>query len=212
MVKKAKKTLVCHGDSLTNACELDGPSPWPSLVAKRLKIKVINSGVGGDTTGGLLSRFYPEVVQQRPDFVLVMGGTNDLWWGLDVKLIQANIFTMTCQATHHDIIPLVGLPPPIVVEMARHQEFAAPEGGYERCVQNLAALVKALGLAVKHYDVVCLDFYHPFLNESGNPIENYFMADGLHPNQAGHRLMAEIATKMLSRLDGFLTAESREAG
>ncbi|MGD8961070.1 MAG: GDSL-type esterase/lipase family protein [Desulfobacterales bacterium] len=72
------RTLICHGDSLIEASDLDGPSTWPSRVARRLKINVINSGIGGDTTGGLLGRFYPEVVQQDADAVLIMGGTNDL--------------------------------------------------------------------------------------------------------------------------------------
>lgn len=59
MMEKNIKTLVCHGDSLTAPEELERGSIWPSLVENRLKINVINSGIGGDTTGGLLSRFYP---------------------------------------------------------------------------------------------------------------------------------------------------------
>jgi hypothetical protein len=34
------KTLVCHGDSLTEASDLDDPAIWPSLVEGRLKIEV----------------------------------------------------------------------------------------------------------------------------------------------------------------------------
>ena len=194
------KTLICHGDSLTEGADLDRPSTWPSLVASRLNINVVNKGIGGDTTGGLLGRFYPEVVQQQPDAVLIMGGTNDLWWDLDLPLIQANIFTMTCQAVHHDILPLVGLPPPIAVEKARMQDFAAPEGGYQRFIRQLAALVKALDLAAGQSEVACLDFYHPFLDDVGNPTEEYFLEDGLHPNQAGHEIMANLAIDMLSRV------------
>jgi hypothetical protein len=36
MMEKMKKTLVCHGDSLTAACELDRRSIWPSLVENGL--------------------------------------------------------------------------------------------------------------------------------------------------------------------------------
>lgn len=195
-----KKTLICHGDSLIEASDLDRPSTWPSRVASCLKIKVVNSGIGGDTTGGLLGRFYPEVVHQHADAVFIMGGTNDLWWDLDLKLIRANIFTMVCQATHHDMIPLVGLPPPILVRKARLQDFAGPEGGYARFVDQLKVLVNALELAANQNEVTCLDFHTPFLDKVGNPIEEYFLDDGLHPNQAGHKLMADIATEMLKGL------------
>ena len=191
------KTLVCHGDSLTEAGELDHRSIWPSLVETRLKIKVVNSGIAGDTTAGMLSRFYPAVVQHRPDFVLIIGGTNDLWWDLDLKLIRANIFTMTCQAEHHDIVPLVGLPPPMAVEKARRQEFAAPPGGYDRGLEKLAAMVKGLARSAKQHDIACLDFYHPFCDKTGNAIGKYFLDDGLHPNAAGHRLIAERTVELL---------------
>lgn len=192
--------LICHGDSLTEGSDLDRAATWPSQVANRLNIKVINSGVGGDTTGGLLSRFYPDVVQHHPDAVLIMGGTNDLWWDLDLKLVRAHIFTMTCQAEHHDITPLVGLPLPIIAEKAQGQDFAGPEGGYQQFAAHLETLVSALALAAEQNDVTCLDFYHPFLDSAGSPFEKYFLDDGLHPNEAGHRLMADIAIGKLSGL------------
>ena len=191
------KTLVCHGDSLTHAGELERRSIWPSLVETRLTVNVVNSGIGGDTSAGMLSRFYPAVVQHRPDFVLIMGGTNDLWWDLDLKVIRANIFTMACQAEHHDIVPLVGLPLPIAVEKARRQEFAAPPDGYERCVEKLAVLVEALSQSAKQHDILCLDFYHPFCDRRGVAIGKYFLDDGLHPNAAGHRLIAERTVELL---------------
>jgi acyl-CoA thioesterase-1 len=191
------KTLVCHGDSLTEASELEGLSIWPALVKSRIDVNVINTGIGGDTTGGLLSRFYHDVIRHRPDVVLIMGGTNDLWWDIDIRLIRANIFTMTCQAEYHGIVPLIALPLPMVIEKARHQDFAAPEGGYARCLQNLTVLVNTLSLSAAQNDIRCMDFYHLFLNKSGNPVEKYFLEDGLHPNKAGHRLMAQKAVDIL---------------
>ena len=194
------KTLVCHGDSLTEASELDDPAIWPSLVEDQLKIKVLNSGIGGDTTAGLLSRFYHDVVRHRPDYVLIMGGTNDLWWDLDIKLIQANIFTMTCQAEYHHIVPLIGLPLPMIVEQARNQDFMAPRGGYKNCVAKLVALVKHLKILAQQNDIACLDFYHPFCDDSGTVAKKYFLDDGLHPNKAGHRLIAQKTVESLQRL------------
>lgn len=199
------RTLICHGDSLTAADDLAHPFIYPSLIEKRLQLKIINSGIAGDTTGGLLSRFYPSVVQQQPDFVLIMGGTNDLWWDLDVKLIRANVFAMTCQAEHHAIVPLIGLPPPIVIERAARQDFAAPDCGYEKCNAKLAELVERLSAAAEQNDIACLDFYHPFFDKAGAVRDRYFLDDGLHPNEAGHRLMAEEAVQLLKRRFNFFS-------
>jgi acyl-CoA thioesterase-1 len=203
IMEKLMKTLICHGDSLTAAGELDRRSIWPALVEKRLQLKIINSGIAGDTTGGLLSRFYPSVVQQHPDFVLILGGTNDLWWDLDLKLIRANIFAMTCQAEHHAIVPLVGLPPPMVIERALNQDFAAPDCGYEKCMAKLAELAEALAVSAEQNEIACLDFYHPFFDETGAVQDRYFLEDGLHPNEAGHRMMAEKAVELLQRRFNF---------
>ena len=95
------KKIVCHGDSLTEAPDLAINYTWPILVERRLNLKTINSGIGGDTSGGLLGRFYADVVRHQPDLVVILGGTNDLWWDLEVNQIQANIFAMACQAQFH---------------------------------------------------------------------------------------------------------------
>jgi len=197
------KTMVCHGDSLTEASELDKNYTWPVLVENKLKIKVVNSGIGGDTSGGLLARFYHDVVRHHPQMVVILGGTNDLWWDLDVNQIQANIFAMACQAQFHNITPIVGLPLPLLMENIRQQEMMVPLAGWPQCVRKLAELVAALSASARASDIICLDLYHPFLGENGEPLAKYFLEDGLHPNREGHLLMAEKTVALLSRLFGF---------
>ena len=191
------KTIVCHGDSLTEGSDLNPNFTWPRLVENQVSVKVINSGIGGDTSGGLLARFYPDVVQHKPDMVLIMSGTNDLWWDLDINLILANTFAMTCQAEYHNIVPVVGLPLPLYMESARQQEMMAPIGGWENCVQKLGHLIEALASSANQSEITTLDFYHLFLNAEGGVLSQYFLEDGLHPNKEGHLLMASQAAELL---------------
>ena len=72
------KKMVCHGDSLTEAPDLDKNYSWPNLVESRLNLNVINSGIGGDTSGGLLGRFYHDVVRHQPDLVVFAECTEDV--------------------------------------------------------------------------------------------------------------------------------------
>jgi len=191
------QTIVCHGDSLTEGADLNPSYTWPFLVANQVKVKIINSGIGGDTSGGLLGRFYHDVIRHKPEAVLILGGTNDLWWDLDINLIQANIFAMTCQAEYHNIAPVVGLPLPLHMENIRQQEMMAPLGGWENCTRKLERLVKALATAAKQSEIACLDFYHLFLDNKGDVQEKFFLEDGLHPNKDGHLLMAAAAAEFL---------------
>ena len=189
---------MCHGDSLTEGADLNQNYTWPLLVENQVKVKIINSGIGGDTSGGMLGRFYHDVVRHKPEMALIMGGTNDLWWDLDINLIQANIFAMTCQAEFHNIAPVVGLPLPLCMENIRLQKMMSPIGGWENSVRKLTRLVDALANSARENDIVFLDFYHLFLDDKGEVQGKYFLEDGLHPNKEGHRLMAKKAAELLT--------------
>ena len=190
-------TIVCHGDSLTEGADLSSNSTWPLLVENQVKVRIINSGIGGDTSGGLLGRFYHDVVRHKPEMVLIMGGTNDLWWNLDINLIQANIFAMTCQAEYHGIAPVVGLPIPLCLQKIRQQKMMAPIGGWENCIRKLAQLVETLATSAGQSDIAIIDFYHLFLDDRGQVQGKYFLEDGLHPNKDGHLLMAAQVAQLL---------------
>jgi acyl-CoA thioesterase-1 len=196
------KKIVCHGDSLTEAADLAKNDTWPILVESSLNLKTINSGIGGDTSGGLLGRFYDDVVRHQPDLVVILGGTNDLWWDLEINLIQANIFAMACQARFHNITPIVGLPIPLLMKNIQNQDMMAPIAGWQKCVQKLSDLVTALKTSARQSDIFCLDFYHPFLAKNGDPLSKYYLEDGLHPNPHGHRLMAEKAVDVIGAAPG----------
>jgi lysophospholipase L1-like esterase len=191
------KTIVCHGDSLTEGADLNPNYTWPKLVENQVKVKIINSGIGGDTSAGMLSRFYPDVIRHEPEMVLIVGGTNDLWWDLDPNYIQANIFAMACQAEYHDIAPVVGLPLPLYLENIRQQKMMAPIGGWENCIQKLDRLADVLAASARENDIAILDFYNLFRDRKGATVGKYFLEDGLHPNKDGHLLMASTASEFL---------------
>jgi lysophospholipase L1-like esterase len=194
------KTIVCHGDSLTEGADVDKNDSWPALVEKDLNLRIVNSGISGDTTGGLLSRFYHDVIPHRPGIVIIMAGTNDLWWDLSINVILANIFSMACQAQHHGIVPLIGLPLPVNPDAARKHNMLEPIGGFNKCVAKLAELVKALRDTADKSEIACMNFYRAFFDQQGKLLENFFFEDGLHPNKDGHRRMAEIAIRFLGAL------------
>jgi len=193
------KTIVCHGDSLTEGSDLNQNYTWPRLVGNRLNVAVINSGIGGDTTGGLLGRFYHDVVRHQPDIVLILGGTNDLWWDLDINIIQANIFAMACQAQYHNIAPIVGLPLPLFTPSIQRQDMMAPIAGLEKFVGKLSELVEALATSATESEIACLDFNHLFEDTAGAVLGKYYLEDGLHPNKKGHYRIAEKAIEHLQK-------------
>jgi lysophospholipase L1-like esterase len=85
----------------------------------------------------------------------------------------------------------MGLPMPVDRDMAEKGGFSPPLGGYDRMMEHLSDLVRKLEASARDRDVPVADFHRPFLTEGGVVDSALFLEDGLHPNLAGHRIMAE---------------------
>lgn len=93
--KKAKKTILCFGDSLTAGYGLDEDSAWPSLLQDTLdrlgkEYVVVNAGLSGETTSGGVNRI-DWVLSQPVDIFILELGANDMLRGLDVEMTQTNL-------------------------------------------------------------------------------------------------------------------------
>jgi acyl-CoA thioesterase-1 len=191
---------LCLGDSLTLGSDVETALRWPQRLARRMGAVVINAGIDGDTTGGLLARFPGAIERHRPDRVLLLGGTNDLWWGVDPSVVQANLFAMVCQARHLGIAPIVATPLPLCLERLNGSASWPPVMGFDACARGLRRLAAALAQAAGWSEVPLVDFFHLFVDAADIADPGLFLDDGLHPNPEGHRLMAQRAAAVVSPL------------
>jgi len=70
-------TMVCFGDSLTAGYGAREGNSYPDFLQKRVNLKIINSGVSGDTTVDARKRFEEDVLEHNPDIVVIELGAND---------------------------------------------------------------------------------------------------------------------------------------
>ena len=189
--------IICHGDSLTEGSDIEKAYTWSSIVEYNLRIPVLNHGIGGDTTAGMLSRLPYEVVPQQPNIVIFMGGTNDLWWDLELNLIQANLSAMVNQAKYHGIAPIIGLPLPFLIDKASSQEWQPPVKGYAHLYSQINHLAENLKTSADEWEVPVLDFHRLFLDDQGMVKMSLFLEDGLHASKIGHRVMGTYAAKVI---------------
>ena len=182
--------IVCLGDSFTKGFGVKDEECWVSILDRRLPYEFINKGISGDTTSGLLSRFYRDVVDEHPRYVLIDGGFNDFIAGSDCGTVQANIMSLVHQAYHNSIIPVIVLVP----------------GGNPRLFQEKWPAYIDIGKVRKKY----LDyrnwlkdfcsgfsiFYIDCYEAADNPeFDNYNYLDGIHMTQQGHVFIAEYILK-----------------
>ncbi len=96
---KVLATIVCLGDSITAGYGLRAGENWTDLLQKKHpEIRLINRGISGDTTSGMLARFKRDVIREKPDDVMIFGGLNDFFMEASVDEMvpdQSEVITTT---------------------------------------------------------------------------------------------------------------------
>lgn len=178
--------LICIGDSLTFGYETKTSKRWTNLLEKELDIEVINAGINGDTTTGVLSRFMPLIKDFEPTHIFIFAGTNDLWFGLKNEFIIANIYAMCKQALHFNVFPLVGIPTPCF----NSEELNAIGESYP---ERLDKFKDSLIEFCSKKEITYVNFNEGILGE-------YFMEDGIHYNDKGHMFIKKQIKEELQTL------------
>ncbi|WP_347820731.1 arylesterase [uncultured Planktomarina sp.] len=187
------KTVVAFGDSLTQGYGLPAESGFvPQLDAwlagQGSQVRMINAGVSGDTTAGGLARLDWTLVEPV-DLVIVNLGSNDMLRGLDPGLVNKNLNQILEKLEAQSITTL------LVGHLGPLNYGADYKEQYDQAFQELAA----------RYDVEFYPFYFKTLMapEGVTPdLQNYFQADGLHPNAEGvAAVVADMGPFVLRALD-----------
>ena len=182
------KKLICLGDSLTFGLRVPQSQTWPRLV-QETGVEVINLGICGDTTGGMLARLQTVLREHSKTqaYVLIMGGSNDIFYsGTDITA-RCNIGAMVHQTIAAGLTPVVGIPLPIVPEDAPKEWN--PVANFRESARLLEDYCHWLKTYCKAFGIPTVDFRADFLDAQGQ-VRRELYCDGLHPNAQGHRLMA----------------------
>jgi acyl-CoA thioesterase-1 len=181
-----RPVIVAFGDSLTAGPGVHPESNYPAVLQHKLdaagrRYRVVNLGVSGDTTGGGLARL-SDVLALRPRIVVLELGANDGLRGLPVETTRANLeqIIQGLQGAGAQVV-LAGmtLPPNYGAEYIR---------GFESVFVDLSRKYKTVRI--------------PFFLEGVAPNPMLMLPDGLHPNAAGHRIVADHVMKALGPLLG----------
>lgn len=187
--------IVCMGDSLTRGLGVPADKSWVSRLAedfKKYDIEVINAGVSGDTTGGMVGRFMREVVDEKPDFVVISGGLNDLLVSNYPDIPQTNLMSMVNISSHHKIMPIIGIVPK--PESRIVNPAWARLADYSTWDERMGKYFDWMRLFVRTFRIPCIDFdrdYEPW--KQGKPDSEVYASDGMHVSVPGHAVMYETA-------------------
>jgi acyl-CoA thioesterase-1 len=177
------KTILVLGDSLSQGFGLTPNEAYPMLLAKKLRAaglnyRVTNASAAGGTTEGGLERL-PAHLKRKIDIFIVELGINDAFRGVPVDQIQNNLQQIIDKVKARN--------PSVRVVVAGMQLPNYADDDYVSAFGKIFA-----DLAAKNGTALV-----PYLLQSvaGDPSMN--LSDGIHPNAAGQKILAETVWHVL---------------
>lgn len=178
-----ERRVVFMGNSITDAWARFFPQMFPGK-------PYIGRGISGQTTPQMLVRFRQDVIALKPAVVVILAGTNDIAGNTGpstLEMIEDNLVSMT-ELAHASGIRVV-------------LSSVLPVYDYPwRPGLQPAAKIIALNAWMKSYaaraGAVYLD-YHSAMVDERQGLRNDLTGDGVHPTEAGYRVMAPLAEKAI---------------
>ena len=190
--------IVCIGDSLTYGYGVYKEKCWVDILRKSLSIRVLNRGINGDSSSGMLSRSFRDVVENKPDAVIIMGGSNDFLAGYDLARVQENIIELIKEAEQFEIKPIIG------IQTAIEEKLAMKKWSFDIDYNGINEKIRAYRNWITKYceekNIVYIDFFKALDEKLQVMSEDEIYIDGLHPTEFGHKVMGNCAIEVLGDL------------
>lgn len=177
------KKLIFLGDSLTEGYGVAQEAAFPQLIEQKFKNdksewSISASGSSGSTSASTLSRL-KWINKDKPDIVFILMGSNDGLRGLKIEETEKNLNEALVWAKKEKITVILG------------QLHVPPNYGKDYSKKFSQIFPR---LAKKHNIKLA-----PFLLNQVAGRTELNQADGIHPNEKGHRIIAENIYKFLIR-------------
>jgi lysophospholipase L1-like esterase len=202
------KLILFQGDSITDAgrsrnSEENPGHGYPAMVMGALGLsnpgsyRFLNRGISGNRIVDLYARIKCDILNLKPDYMSILIGVNDVWhevgWGNGVDAAK---FEMVYDLLLTEIkaalpeIRLMLLEPFVLPHsvIGYTPEDPAPYVHFRKEVELRAAAAKRL--AQKH-GAVFVPLQEKLDQVNTGVPGDYWLADGVHPTQAGHALITK---------------------
>ena len=186
-VSSANPRVVFMGDSITKGWG----SRMPSFFSDN---NFLCKGISGQTTGDMLTRYKADVIDNHPEVVVILAGTNDIAQNdkvpVTVEQISSNIFLMA--------------------EMAKEQGIKVvlcsllPSSSYSWKPAIIPTdIIPQLNTVIEEWaannDCAFVDYYSLFVQADGS-LDPKFTNDDVHPYKEGYYIMEQAIMPILESM------------
>jgi lysophospholipase L1-like esterase len=182
--RPGEQRVVFYGNSITDAWARYFDTMFPNK-------PYVGRGISGQTTPQMLVRFRQDVIDLEPAVVVILAGTND---------IAGNTGPSTQAMIEDNLISMVELAKANGIRVVLSSVLPAYDYPWRPGLEPARKIV-ALNAWMRDYaathDVVYLD-YHSAMADEHQGLRAELSEDGVHPNQAGYRIMAPLAERAIA--------------
>ena len=176
--------VLFFGTSLTAGAGLEPEQAFPALVERKadsagLPIRAVNAGLSGETSAGAVRRI-DWVLRTPADVIVVEVGANDALRGLSPVAAKANLKTLVAAVKKKQ--PRAKI---VLVQMEAPPNFG---NAYTRSFSSIYRDV------AREENLILF----PFLLDGVAGVSRLNQPDGIHPNVAGERIVADNIWRALA--------------
>ena len=179
--------IITFGNSLTVGYQspspenpMGKPTPYGRFLKELIghSAEIVIKGVSGELTGEMILRLDREVITQRPDYAIILGGANDLGWGAHPSEIIKNLVTMYEHVRSANIQPISVTVPSI--------------RGYDPLIPPRQVLNNLMIEYCQSKQQLFVDLFTATAEPDTLRLAEKYSNDGLHLTTEGYRLLAEL--------------------
>ena len=200
--------IVCFGDSLTAGYQTPGlahphgeETPYGRVLQERLgnQARVETSGICGEVTGEMVLRFRADVLDRRPQMVIILGGTNDLGWNANPMEIMRNLTKMYELARGASIVPVPVTVPSIRVDAGQDNPDASSWLAVH--IQRRQRLNALIADYAGRKGLSYFDLFGATAEPDSLLLAEPYSNDGLHLTTSGYHLFGRLLYEQLFASD-----------
>jgi lysophospholipase L1-like esterase len=216
------RLIIAFGDSTTAERQVEGEAlfTYSRILSEDERLReggweIMNAGLPGDTTRDARARFQRDVLRHQPAIVILQFGINDsmvdVWKNppvtkprVSLEDYAAHLTWLIGELDERGVAPILMTPNPLAwTDRLRELYGQAPyrpddPGGLNVLLEGYAQTVRQVARTA---GVALIDVYSHFTDSNGLTPRDGLLLDGMHPNEAGHLVIAALLRAVLDRED-----------
>ena len=177
---------VFMGNSITDGWPVADPDFFT-------KNGYVGRGIGGQVSAQMLMRFRQDVINLKPQAVVILAGTNDL---------AHNDYAVTPEQTFDNVVSMIQLAQANDIKVILCSTLPAYQFGW-RPELKPAEGIKALNAKMKAYadahNILYVD-YHSAMKDERDGLPEKYSKDGVHPTLEGYKVMEKLVQEALQKV------------